>query len=464
MLCRRLGIVVCCLGVLVALPQGLVAADLAERDAASPAPVTAAPVAPVEVAIPAAAMPVSPPATPVERVAEAVAADEGNSVVTPTAEEATLEDAVPARPPHVPIVRTTIPTKGEIRALLADGHVLDAEDAYFCWAGGWQEEDPGLLREVERAVLRDEYRRGDPLALAAMVRLGDPQAVKVLGEQFGEHGMPTNYLDALRALAYSGQSGALPLLRRALASADDATVDAAMETISRVEDRRIALDLEKLFERSTLYRRVLLARTLAKMRSSGSLQQRYLSILHDESAEQRQEAVLILAATGYPLVADDLRQLLQNQDAALYPLALSGIPALAREERGAIVREALAHKQQLVVRAGMDNLDALSATSRVAELLRICTTLDYAPELRARAITRLAAETNTTEITRTVKMLAFADTESPDVQGAALQALANLELLDDAYIRFQVTRRLTHTSPAVATAARAALLTYAMQF
>ncbi len=201
------------------------------------------------------------------------------------------------------------PSKSAIRDALSEGRPLDAEQAYLEWVAFWGEDDPALAAIIEHATLLQAYRNGKFSALLDMVRAGDRDAVTLLHTQIlsGQSNLPPAQLAvAIRLLGLRKDNDILNTLRLALYSKDTDVVNAAIEAMGNLGDRRVAPDLQALFEKANIARSVILARALTELGFARELRQRYTPQLRFPLPGAQEQAALILGATGVRPVGQSL--------------------------------------------------------------------------------------------------------------------------------------------------------------
>jgi len=300
----------------------------------------------------------------------------------PSTTPATTPDTItpPATPPTstatpaaVTPVSTGFPSKSTIHDALSDGHLFEAEQAYLEWVSFWGEDDPALATAIEHAILLRAYNNGNFTALTDMVKAGDREAIKLLRMQVsaGKSDLPpTEIADALRILGRYKDKASFDTLRLSLFNNDNNLVNAAIEALGYMGDKRAIPDLEALFAKADLERSVALVRALTHLGMGAQLQKRYLMQLHFPFPGAREKAALLLAALGNAAGWSVIAGMFPAKDPAYYPLVLTVLSALPSSQSQAWVAEGLAGSEQEQL-AALQSLSVFAASQQESVLLRL---------------------------------------------------------------------------------------------
>lgn len=330
-----------------------------------------------DAAPPAVTLPAETTVTP---PADTTTAPPAETAVTPA------ETTAPAPP------AMKIPSKADIRAALADGKSIEAEQAYLSWASYWGEDDPALVIAVEHEVLLQQYRSGKFTALADMVTAGDRDAINTLRSLVlaGKGNLPSTDLTvAIRLLGTRKDKSLLNTLRLALYSDDKAVVIAAIDALGTMGDKRIVPELLALFEKSDLETNVALARAVTKLGAAKQVQKRYLAQLRFPLPGAREKAALILGATGNPAGWATISQIITAKDAAYYPLALTVLATMPSPESQAWVAQGLVGTEQEQV-AALQSMAVFTSQKQEELLFRLLHDNKMAVNVRVASIDMLA--------------------------------------------------------------------------
>lgn len=394
----------------------------------------------------------------------------------PATEEPTTEEPATTVTPEAPVTATTpVPddanktlfvSKAQIRALVTEGKLAEAEKAYLDWAAYWKQDDATLVVSVERALLYEAYKGGDFTALVDLVQAGDLEALQLIRAQVlagGEEADALNLATGIRILSDHADRSTLNTLQLSLYHENPLVVNAAIEALGKLGDARVAPELMKLFDNADDERSVLLARTLARLGAAKKVYAQFAPQLNFPMPGMRERAALVLAASGYADGWETLRQCIDARKEPYYPLALTVLGSLPSEESAALVAMALAGEEPEQL-AALQSIGILPADKQQQISLVLFRDPNAPMKVRQASLELLKAK-NIAALEKDVRTLAFA-TDDKDISAltpSAMKSLPKFGLLNAHEQRDFVRYRISQTDPGLSRAARVALLSWAMQ-
>jgi HEAT repeat protein len=369
------------------------------------------------------------------------------------------------------------PTKQAIRAMVAEGKALEAEQQYLDWASYWHEDEPALIAIIEHAVLLQLYRDGKFAALMGMVQAGDPEARDVLRAvvlSSGNELKPEDYAKGIRLMGEFKEQSTLNTLRLLIYHENPTIVLAAIDAMGNLGDKRVVNDLLTLFDDADLERSVHVAAALRKLGAAKQVRTRFVAMLKYPQAGDKERAALTLAAAGCPEGWTTVHQMLVSKMENYYPLVVTTLIALPSEESRAFVERAL-NGNEAEILAGLQCIDLLPAARIDAALLDILRDADRPLAARLETV-RLLMQRRTAGAIRdfrtlaatlddddmTVKVSETTAKVDPAVKAAAMTALPLYLDIYDPDLLEMVRERVRGKNEAVALAARVALYQYAI--
>lgn len=360
--------------------------------------------------------------------------------------------------------KAAIASKASIRALLENGKIAEAEAGYLEWAAYWHEDDPALIIQLERANFMQQYKNGMFESLVALVTAGDGEAiatVRTLILAGGTKLTPEQYVTAIRIAGQRRDTAVLNVLRLALYHEDAGVVNAAIEALGNIGDKRVAPELLTLFDEADVTRSIQLATALDQLGAAKQVRLRFSPQLRFPQDGAREKAALTLAAVGDPEGWATLRQILTEKKAPYYLLALSVLGKLPSQESQAFVSQALTGEptEQQAALASLNLFPEKVLNDQLLEMLRDGT---RPVPVRVAAIELLTARANTAAV-KPLRAMAGTQDEPAAVKAAAMQSLVKFGILHENAVREMYRQRFSHEDEDVARAARTALLTFSLQ-
>ncbi|MHB9131597.1 MAG: HEAT repeat domain-containing protein [Armatimonadota bacterium] len=368
--------------------------------------------------------------------------------------------------------------KADIRSLVTSGKHLDAEKAYLEWASYWRQDDPRLIAPIERAILLQQYRDGSFASLVSLVRVGDVEAANLLRSTVlsGSKDLPSAELaTAVGLLGERGDRSTLNTLRIVLYHEDKAIVNAAIEALGNLGDRRIVPELMSMFEKADAEQSINLARALVKLGAAREVQKRFEPQLRFPLPGVREKAALVLATVGSPAGWVPLKQMLTTKDAAYYPIALSVLGGLPSEESVAFINQALIGDEAEQM-AAIKSINLLPAQELGDTLVRMLLDVKRPINVRLAVLDILVDAKYGPAVKEIRNLAAYVKPENapaetvvdPQLKAAALLAMPKLGLLSRFSNREMVRQQLDNAAEnaddeVIARAARTALFSYGVK-
>ena len=408
----------------------------------------------------------------------------------------TSDQPIVAKPVEQP--NTEKPSKLAIHDLLEDGKVKQAEDAYLEWASYWHDDDAALIVLVERAVLEQQFKDGKNGALLALAQSGDKEAMNIITAKAlsgGSNWTPTDMAPAIKLMAKSTDKNTENTLRTLLYYKDAPVVNATIEVLGSLGDRRMIPVLYRMFDDADAERSVYLTFALARLGDAKQVRARFQPQLRFPMPGAREKAALVLAALGDPICWPMLNRILQEKKAPYYPLALITLSSLPFPDSQSYVTQALAgsEAEQLAALKSLSILPPENIESTLISLLR-----DTAQPLSVRQFAvQLLTERKSQRALK--EMLALAQVVVPmseaqksaitehdlrtltekyygsnpqdkaaamkaqaPVAAAAMKSLTDYGLLKDFIVRESIRQQFANPEDEIARAARVALYNYAL--
>jgi len=425
---------------------------------------------------------------------------------TTTDQPATTTGDTTTKPADVPVVAkpsdtvASKPSKSDIHDLLDDGKVQQAENQYLEWASYWHDDDAALIVQIEHAVLLQQFKDGKNGALLALAETGDQEAMNIVTAKALSGGSknwtPTDMAPAIKLIGKAGDKNSMNNLRTLLYYKDAAVVNATIEALSNLGDKRLAPVLYKMFDDADAERSVYLAFALAKLDGAKQVRARFLPQLRFPTPGAREKAALVLAAIGDPICWPALNRILRDKKAPYYPLAIITLSTLPFPESQSFVNQALAgsEPEQLAALKCLNILPPETVEPTLISLLRDTT---QPVSVRKTAVQILTARKSARALKEMLAlaqvMVPFKTASSPvanerellnlnkkyygdgnpqdkaqalkaqaPVAAEALKSLSDYGLLGEFVVRESVRMQFSNAEEDVARAARVALYNYAL--
>jgi HEAT repeat protein len=368
-------------------------------------------------------------------------------------------------PSDTPTDTVDQPTKASIRALLKAGKVTDAETDYLAWATYWREDDASLLVSIEREMLFSQFRGGKFSALTTLVQAGDTEAlnqVRAIVLSGGQGVAPADLATTIRLVGKRGDRSALNALRLALYHEAPEVVNAAIDALGYMKDRRLIGDLFALYDQADNERSIVLTQALVRLGAARQIRQRFEPQLRFPQASIREKAAVILCTAGHPEGWPIVRGLLTAKTAPYYPRIIATLAALPSPDTQAFVTQALGGKEAEQL-AALESYPLLPGAELDQTLLDLFRDEKRPLSVRLRCLDLLVGR-RARPVIKDIRTLAISLGNEPiPLKAASLMALPRYYLLDDQPIRESIRQRFTSKETEIAWAARAAMLYYALE-
>ncbi|HEX2948711.1 MAG TPA: hypothetical protein VHV83_03945 [Armatimonadota bacterium] len=357
-----------------------------------------------------------------------------------------------------------IATQASIQALLDKNRINDAEAGYLEWVNSWQEENIDMLYTVESQLLLKQYAGGNKDAFVALAQAGDQDALdavrKMIKNQNTAGLSATQFAAAIRSLGKYGTDSDTGTLALALSQKDALIVDTAIEAMGMLGNKDALPYFYIVAADANLNRSITIAQAMMAMGAASDLEFRYLSQMKSPFEGMPERAAILLTESGNSSAWGKVKQMLGSKSSAYYPQALRVLGNQNSDEARGYIRTALKGNEQEQL-AALQSISALPQDEIDATLASMVNDGSATLNVRIAAMNQLANRTS--DASGAALRSALTNESYPsDLRAAALKGIQQRGLVTDDGLRGTIRLLMTSSDAKIATAARSAMLGYAI--